>query len=298
MLHQQGRISVVCSFLLSAFPVWICTCDLRAAQDAPVNALRKHFHVWENSSQGYEIHVPGGGTDPWANRPLTDADIAAVLADLQALPRIDMLFLGSSEISDSGLLQLSRLTNLRAVKLDYVENISDKGLSSLSQSKRLERLYFAGTQKFTGTGFCAFAKSSKLHTLQLYGTGITLDGVRCVSQIGTLRTLIIDGGYVRGDELVPCLTRLKELESLRLSAVRLTDVSVPLFRGFPKLRHLDLTANRGLTDASVKVLSQMHKLKTLKIDKPGSGVLGANQFSPAGVKELKGQLGEDVVVAR
>jgi len=102
------------------------------------------------------------------------------------------LKLGSSSITDSALVVISNLTNLRSLQIDHTA-ITDSGLSKLKTLHELRHLNLVGT-KVTLKGIVELKDLKKLESLYLYQTKVDLAEQKLIKQ--TFPKTIIDyGGY-------------------------------------------------------------------------------------------------------
>lgn len=116
-----------------------------------------------------------------------------------------------------------------------------------------------------------------LEWLALNRCAITDDGVKQLSEIGTLRALRIDGTAVTDAGLAP-LVELKRLEVLSLNRTQITDAALKYLIKLPRLRHLELDHTQ-IDDAAIPKLKELEGLQELR--------LGENNMSPAGIAELE-----------
>lgn len=116
-----------------------------------------------------------------------------------------------------------------------------------------------------------------LEWLALNRCTITDDGVKQLSEIGTLRALRIDGTSVTDVGLAP-LIELRRLEVLSLNRTQISDAGLQYLKKLPRLRHLELNQTQ-IDDAAIPKLKELEGLQELR--------LGETNMSPAGVAELQ-----------
>ena len=257
-----------------------------------VLALNRRFTVFPTGDKGgYAVVAGFEGREPLPT--VTDADVEELYSELESLPRIERMGLTTAQISDRGLLLISRLGNLYSLALGN-GTITDDGISALAQSPHLESLLILDNHTITGKGFCAFSDTSALRKLRLNVIPLTREGAEGISRITTLQHLEVSTGTM-GDDAIRCFARLENLEVLDISG-RVTDRGVEFLKHLPRLRELDLRYN-PITDASLPVLCAMRTLKKLSVNPPGkdNAEMHENQFSSAGIEQLKSCLGQEVI---
>jgi hypothetical protein len=103
--------------------------------------------------------------------PITDD----ILAHLEALPKLQCLWLSDTQLTDAGLIHLTGLTNLECLSIDD-RNITNAGLAHLQRLTSLRELCLANTQA-TDDGISRLKKAlpgCMVHwpTDRLYITGL------------------------------------------------------------------------------------------------------------------------------
>uniref|UniRef100_A0A914KRL0 F-box domain-containing protein n=1 Tax=Meloidogyne incognita TaxID=6306 RepID=A0A914KRL0_MELIC len=126
--------------------------------------------------------------------------------------------------TNKGLKQISRISSLQTLSLDYNPLVDDNLLSSVSdnlQNLRKFTLSFAGTDcQITTNGLCLLAKFRKLEELDLSGlAALNVQVLKSICNDGCLelRTIFLRNCSYLGDDGIPELGNLKKLENVDLS---------------------------------------------------------------------------------
>jgi Leucine-rich repeat (LRR) protein len=104
--------------------------------------------------------------------PVSDAGLARLV---KTLPNLSTLFLGGTQVSDAGLIQLKQLTKLTSLTLQFTK-VTDTGLGHLKALTKLEGLNLSKTQ-VSDSGLKHLMELSNLKELNLTNTKATADGV-------------------------------------------------------------------------------------------------------------------------
>ncbi len=125
--------------------------------------------------------LPGDRESP--ENPITDR----CLEHIGKLPRLEVLELGWSCVSDASLKNLEGLTRLRQLNLARTP-ITDHGLEHLQGLTQLRELNLARTD-ITDRGLRHLVKLTRLEVLDLSGTTVTEAGLAQLAQLPELRLL-------------------------------------------------------------------------------------------------------------
>jgi hypothetical protein len=130
--------------------------------------------------------------DRRAENPITDR----CLGHIGKLPRLEVLDLGWSRVSDAGLKSLQRLARLRELNLAET-SVTDTGVERLEGLAQLRELNLAGT-RITDRGLRSLGKLTHLEVLDLSRTKVTEAGMGQLRQLGELRLLGFDADGALG----------------------------------------------------------------------------------------------------
>ena len=165
------------------------------------------------------------GSEP---NPITDQ----CLEHIGKLPRLEVLELGWSRVSDAGLKNLQRLTRLRELDLARTST-TDAGLEHLQRLTQLRELNLAWT-KITDVGLPYLGNLTNLEVLDLSGTGVTEAGLAQLVQLRGLRRLGLGFTAVSRACGPRQLTRLHEPWPLGLEGSGAATCEQRLRRAFPR----------------------------------------------------------------
>jgi hypothetical protein len=181
--------------------------------------------------------------DKEKDAPITDTDLKKVTA----------LDLRHSKITDTGIIHLKPLTNLRALYL-YNTQVTDGGLKHLKSLKKLQELSLRRT-KVKGEGLEHLEPLKNLRKLYLAGTEITDEGLKYLEPLKeNLRELYLYKTSI-SDEGLKNLKPLQNLEKLYLGNTKVTDAGLKYLKELKNLRELSLRGTQ-VTDVSVKALKK------------------------------------------
>lgn len=153
-----------------------------------------------------------------------------------ALKKLEALYLQESDVTDEGLKEVSRFTNLKVLFLGGTK-IGDSGLKHLANLKKLEELTLIGT-KVTDKGMEHLAKITTLTRLELTFTGVGDKGVKQFLPLKKLATLCLWETKVT-DAGLKQLAQLTALKTLVLFKTKVTADGIKEARNaLPKCRVL------------------------------------------------------------
>lgn len=214
------------------------------------------------------------------NLDLRDCAISnAGLAHLTGLEKLRALRLsgksGATTVDDAGMESVAKLTNLRALLLDYLW-ISEVGLAELAPLKDLSELYLS--QTLVGDEALDVLKQfPKLSKLRLSRTQVTSQGLEKLVPLSGLTEVDLSECSQIFDDGMTHLGQVTSLKRLNLWRVALTDYGVEQLAPLVNLEWLNLD-NTQLSDAGLDALKNMDKLTFLH--------LGSTAISDAGLPKL------------
>lgn len=159
-------------------------------------------------------------------------------AHLQAAPRLEILDLFNTRITDAGVAFLGKLTALGSLNLAGTA-ITDRAIEVIAGLPALETLHLGWTE-LSDASLARLASAPSLKTLDLRGTRITDAGLARLTGLKSLRALSLQETGA-GDAGVAALAPLAPvLERLYLGYTRVTDACVNTLTTFTRLRTLSL----------------------------------------------------------
>ena len=148
---------------------------------------------------------------------VTDSD----LRQLASMPKLELLDLSLTRITDHGLKLMRDLKGVRELNLYFAENVTDEGIAALKGWKNLRRLNLRGT-KITDTTLEHLAGLSSLESLDVGFAQVTDNGLERLGALENLKELTI-GGNKLTDVGLEALRQLQSLQSLDLGGQQRTD---------------------------------------------------------------------------
>ena len=162
---------------------------------------------------------------PWLQRiELAESRVTGrSLEKLKLLPKLKLLDLSGTSLTDDDFLPFTQLTTLIELKLNNCPWLKDEHLASLGELKKLRRLEVASPE-------------------------ITDRGLRVLGQFPDLNTLVIGDCAELSDALIETVETLPQLRELTLASANLSSQTVfTLHQKFPQIVvRVDLLAMKNL----------------------------------------------------
>ena len=197
----------------------------------------------------YEMSNQGAYTTYYTNAPPpTPAWLRAMLGDDFFRNVVKVEFFGK-KIPESIIGQLSKLTELRELRLDIVRVVSPGA---------------EFTRAIRDDDLAAFAGLTKLRNLSMYSANLNGPGLQFLANLKSLENLDLESTHI-DDAGFEHIAGLTGLVGLRVSGTRITDVSVERISGLPKLTLLNLSQT-AITDAGLAHLEKLRALENLFLD--------------------------------
>jgi hypothetical protein len=278
MLRFSLRALVVLILVIGAGLGWIVR-SARIQRDA-VAAIRRHGgSVLYDGEGGSRVYFDGRqfapnwlvdhvGVDYFDNVVsvhLAQGGSAADLHDVGRLSHVMQLRLYGPFVTDAGLAELKRLTNL------FLLDIGDTEFTCTERTKR------PGAARVTDAGLPYLDGLSTLSFVNLSGTRVTDAGLVHLKRLTKLEivcldeTLITDAGLAQLKDLI-------DLKYLYIHDTQITDAGLTHLEGLTKLRELDL-GDTQITDAGLAHLKGLTELSELD--------LSGDRVTDAGMEKLK-----------
>jgi hypothetical protein len=281
-LGERGIVVTMCEERKEVSPIWS---ELPADYD-PRDTLRVHV----DDDNG--LHLIGRYSDELANLgdlmlggKATDAD-AADAGILRRFPKLEVLELLASPVTDAGLDRLTKSANPRVLFFNDCGNITDAGLIHLRDLSRLESLTLMtegpSSLPITDAGLIHVGKIVRLKYLSLTGLKITDAGLAHLATLSNLETLNLGGTRIT-DAGLRHLRTLTNLRVLSLDHTQVSDLGLQQLRGLDRLQWLSLESTQ-VTDAGLAHLKTLTNLRELW--------LNGTSVTPQGVAELQKALPE------
>lgn len=237
------------------------------------------------------------------------------LKHISKLQSLESLQIGGAGISDDGMKELAKLTNLKQLHFPYADSITNDGLSHLKELKNLERLDLGHCKNITISGLSHLNTLKNLSRLQIDfgliqdGSGLDISGLTkleelwlrvdapiydkdlaCMENLKNLRRLTMGGvkhskkPMVKSmitDAGISHLQNLDNLKKLSCGSPYLTDKALACFANMKQIQSLTVYGN--FTDDGLTALKGAKTLRFLKI-------YSSNKFTPAAIEDLRKSL--------
>ncbi len=179
------------------------------------------------------------------------------LKDVRQFPKLRVLELTNSQITDEGLAELAELKNLQEIQLNFTQTIKGGGLKYLVGNKNLKDLH-VDIWQINDDALRALRKAGMLHALF---ESCVVD--RRPERDDEVRSLVLADGVT--DAGLEELVGLPAIQSLSLWGPNVTDRSMAILGKMPTLRELGMRGAR-ITDAGLKEIAHLKDLEVLLID--------------------------------
>lgn len=201
------------------------------------------------------------------DRGVSDANLAA----LKGLVNLESLVVGGSGIQDRGMEHLAALPKLESLLLENT-NLTDDGAKSIVRFPQLKHLTIRGSV-LTDTGLTALATIARLESIEIlnptvpkpdWEPRITAAGLREFAKLPELKKLSVSGHEIKLDDAaIGFIVQMKNLEHLVLWSTPITDAGVRVVGTLRKLKTLSLEHCTEISDAGMAHLVRCATLKDL-----------------------------------
>jgi len=228
--------------------------------------------LWVLSLGGsVEVNDDGNGINfeeelPKGNYKVTSVNLAtngqvtdSGLANLSELTELNFLDLDSTKISDAGLERLKDLRRMKVLNL-WGTKVTDAGILKLKNMTELTRIGLGGRLQITDSSLVQLRRFQELKKLYLDGTQISNAGLPLLRKIGVLELIDLNATQV-SDEGLDSVMYIESLTELHLGGTMLSDLTMIRLGELQKLQVLNLSET-SLTDLG---LDRLHKLTDLRI---------------------------------
>ncbi len=194
--------------------------------------------------------------EPWPS--------AAVLEDsVQSRSEGSLSCIG---LTDEGARRIAEehpdLARLRACNAD---KLTDEGMAALCSLEGLEELDLSGLLRVTPPGLGALSRLPQLRSLALWDVRVDDRAADALSELKGLRRIELCGASITGQGLAS-LTRLPELSALHLSrCFQLGTAALSLLSELPRLRELRIDGCPDCDEGSLASLEALQELERLDL---------------------------------
>lgn len=189
-------------------------------------------------------------------------------SQINLLSNLEYLYIcDNPNLNSSNVHSLSKLKNIRALKLDCCSNVDDSCIRIISEMTSLEYLHidsFNSNFKITDEGFRQLHKLKNLKYLVLNNVYISDATLKEISSLKSLQEVSLRNCPYITNQGIESLQLLPNLTSLSLSNCdRITELNSEMFLTFPKLTELSLFDFSQTSSVSLQNLTKAPYLKTL-----------------------------------
>lgn len=232
-----------------------------------------------------DLAVPGAGPH---DRREADPYDAGFFEHLGRITTLESLNIIATKFNDAWMPHLTRLTNLKTLRLVNNGMLTDAGMEHLAGLKNLEQFAFVGT-RMTGIAYGRFDGFTKLVRVSHRGSSIDDAGLQAlcdhlpnVEHLSLAHAKFTDAGAMHLTKLSrlkgleigsrnatpACLAGLKQLplEYLQLGDGLDSMAGITACRDLPRLTRLTLTNCAKLDDDSLRLLTTFRNLQQLELD--------------------------------
>ena len=195
------------------------------------------------------------------------------LIHLRGLDRLEHLGLSSNRVTGHGLAPLAQLPRLSMLCLAD-STVNDKGLAAIGKLRQLQCLDLTGT-KVDGSGLPQLAPLTNLRTLRLSGCAFA-DGA-AFGELDGITTLDLICARLRPGTL-QSVAQMESLQELNLPASDVTDDRLAELSGARQLRELRLAETR-ISDDGLVHLQSLNGLRLLILQQTDVSEAGARRLA-------------------
>jgi hypothetical protein len=207
-----------------------------------------------------DLQVAGMGPHDHRREDPYDAAFFEQLGQISSLETLNIIL---TKFNDAWIPAISKLTNLKSLRIFNNGPLTDAGMEQLSGLKNLEYFSFVGT-RMTGRAYAKFDGFNKLKTVFHRGSSVDDEGLKQMSEhlpqiesIGIVHCKCTDAGVVH-------LTKLGQLKRLELGSRNATAASLKTVAALP-LEYLRLSDGLD-THEGVEALQGVSTLKHLALE--------------------------------
>lgn len=229
--------------------------------------------------------------DRWKSSPPEPPPSEEEFQVLRAITTLDYVFLRLPGVTDRSLEFLAGNPTLRSLTISGSTLVTDRVLGTVAGLTNLEFLCISHATRLTGRdlvkagwrnsirhvdflnaalddqGVQVLSRCPRLRTARLEGTGITVDGLRSLSTVPTLRELSV--GFCRRiseDDFVEVLPEFRSLRKLELVGAVIGNEAARAIATLSRLVELHLSGTQ-IDDEGLTRLTALSRLETLMVSR-------------------------------
>jgi len=177
------------------------------------------------------------------------------MIELARMPRMELLDLSHTRISDEGMLYLKAAPAITDFNLYYTEQITDLGMNAIRDWKHLKRLNLRGTRVSDGA-LEVISHLTQLEALDIANTQITDNGLDSLMTLVNLKELSV-GRRPESDNEIEVLRLLPTLTYL--------DLSGPTGAERPDTTYRKARASGPMRTDLVRAIAELKDLRALRL---------------------------------
>lgn len=183
---------------------------------------------------------------------------------IEKLP-LKTLAINETNILDSALIHVSKISGLEKLYLHSASNITDQGLAYLEGMKKLNTVHVM-SHHITNKGVKSLSKIKSIESLAVMRAMlVTDDCIPSLCSLPSLNTLMLNYTGVTGKGIIELAQCKKELVHLEISGLPFTDASLDALKTMPHLRVLHME-DTEISDKDLPRLAALKDLSTLFLE--------------------------------
>lgn len=131
-------------------------------------------------------------------------------------------YASGSNLTDRGAYWLSRCSSIHTLHLDNVENLTDAGVKNLCHLKQLRELEISRS-KITAAAIKDLSSVANLRWLRIRFIQLPASAFKPLTRCPKLAIFQLDGNEKVGDDLIPILLEMKNLEELEIRGTQVSE---------------------------------------------------------------------------
>lgn len=249
---------------LTSLDVSYCPGILRSSWQGKIKALKTLYVCYSavrDSHLSRLTDLPALEELNFDSCPISDWSISH-LADNNVVPNLVSLDLADTDLSDLGMMKISKFRKLKRLSLFYC-NLSNSSLKHLSSLSDLEVLNL-DSRDIGDNGLFHLRSLRNLKSLDIFSGRVTDYGCTHIAQIKSLESLELCGGIVT-DNGCSILATLENLVTLNLSQnERITNRGAAALAALSKLKALNLS-NTQVNSGALVHFNHLKNLQSLAL---------------------------------
>ncbi len=184
---------------------------------------------------------------------LNNSDADERIFDIVAqMPKLEQVLVKSTALNDRSLSKIARLPSMWSLEIDGC-NVSDTGLLALTKSPRLTSMSMNSMPNITKNGLSVLKKIPRLRSLSYSANPLGDDEIGAINQL-RLQTFVLNDCGI--DDRKAKLLRIKSLKTLEIRKNKLGIQGLQALMKLPSIRLITISNSRELTEDRVRALKK------------------------------------------